>query len=112
MNEAPHRVIGSLADGVATGLRGLGEAASGAVQAAGKAVMTGLDGPFKSITGMEGPHRAIDRLADGAHGAVNNWMGNGVIGSMRIAGEALMKALDHPLAQMKFGFPKLPRLGR
>lgn len=113
MDGAPHRVIGSLLDGVATGVRGLGEAATGALQGAGKAVMTGLDGPFRSITGMEGPHRAVDHLADGAHDSVNNAMGNGFIGSVRIAGEAIMKALDHPLEQLKLvGRFKLPKIGK
>lgn len=115
MDQYLHRVVGSLADGILDGARGLGEAATGAVQGAGKAVMTGLDGPFKTVTGMEGPHRIVDRLADGAHDGVNNAVGNGLIGSIRIAGEAIMKALDHPLQQLKLGrmgLPKLPKFGR
>lgn len=110
MDQYPHRVVGSLADGVADGARGLGEAATGALQSAGKAVMEGLDGPFRSITGMEGPHRIIDRLADGAHDAVNNAAGTGLIGSIKMAGESLMKALDHPLQQLKLGRIKLPKI--
>ena len=112
MEQYPHRVAGSLVDGVATGVKGLGEAATGALQGAGKAVMDGLDKPFETVTGMEGPHRVIDRLADGAHDAVNNAMGNGLIGSVKMAGESIMKALDHPLEQLKMGRLKLPKLGR
>lgn len=115
MEGYPHRVVGSLVDGVAEGVKGLGEAATGALQGAGKAVMTGLDGPFKSITGMEGPHRIVDRMADGVHDSVNNAVGDGIIGSVRIAGEAIMDALDHPMEQLKLGrigLPKLPKLGR
>jgi len=115
MEGYPHRVVGSLADGVLGGARGLGEAATGAIQGAGKAVMTGLDGPFKAVTGMEGPHRIIDRLADGVHDSVNNFASNGVIGSVKRAGEGIMEALDHPLEQLKLGrlgLPKLPKLGR
>lgn len=99
--DTPHRVVDGIANGIAAGARGLGDAAISAVKGAGKAVMGALDKPFTQITGKEGPHRIIDRVADGAVSAGTNFVDSGVIGTAKAAGEGLMKALDQPLEQVK-----------
>lgn len=96
----PHRVVDSIADGIAGGAKGLIMAASNAAKGAGGAIMTGLDKPFAAITGKEGPHRIVDRLANGAVDTVTNFVDGGVIGGMQSAGETLMKAMDQPPEQI------------
>lgn len=97
----PHRLLDSIADGLVGGVDGFGNAAVSAVQNAGKAVMGGLDKPFSAVTGREGPHRIIDRAADGATDAVKNIASTGFVGSIRTLGKGIMSALDHPLEQIK-----------
>lgn len=99
----PHRVVDSLADGIANGARGLIGGVSGAVRGVGKSVMGALDKPFAAVTHKEGPHRVLDRAADGALDAVENLAEQGVIGTAQKAGGAVMRALDHPVEQ--FGVP-------
>lgn len=96
----PHRVLDSIADGIADGAKGLIMAGSNAMKGAGSAIMSGLDKPFAAVTGKEGPHRMVDRLANGAVDTATNFVDQGVIGGVQAAGETLMKALDHPPEQV------------
>lgn len=104
----PHRVVDEIADGLVDGANNLGQSAAGAVKGAGETIMRGLDGPFKAITGKEGPHRIIDRFFDGTIDAISQFAGQGVLGSIKREGEAIMRALDQPPEQI--GFP--PDLGK
>ncbi len=97
----PHRLVDSIVDGLVSGIDGFGNAAISAVQNAGKAVMSGLDKPFSAVTDREGPHRIIDRAADGATGAIRNIASTGFVGSIKTTGKGIMSALDHPLEQIK-----------
>lgn len=96
----PHRVVDSLANGVAGGAKSLVDAGLNALKGAGETIMGGLDKPFAAVTGKEGPHRIVDRLADGAAGTIQNVVDSGIIGSAQHAGETIMKALDHPPEQV------------
>lgn len=107
--EAPHRMVGGLADSLANGAKGAISGVLGSVQNAGKSVMTGLDGPFHSVTGKEGPHRIVDRLADGAVNATTNLIEVGAIGTAQKLGEGVMKALDQPIEQLGT-LPTMPKL--
>lgn len=106
----PHRVLDSIADGVASGARSLFDAGLNALKGAGGTIMGGLDKPFAAITGKEGPHRIIDRLANGAADTAANVVDSGIIGSAQTAGEAIMKALDQPPEQIGIP-PDIERLG-
>lgn len=110
--KGPHRVIGEIADGLVDGISSLGTGAVNAVKGAGESVMSGLDKPFTEVTGEKGPHRAIDHVARGFIDAGTNFADRGIVGSVKIAGEGLMKALDHPLERLergKFAPPKILR---
>lgn len=96
----PHRVLDSIADGVVDGVKSLFDAGASAFKSAGETIMGGLDKPFAAITGKEGPHRIVDRLADGALNTVTGFVDNGIIAGAKNAGEAVMKALDHPPEQI------------
>lgn len=109
MEGTPHRVIGSIADGIADGARGLVDSAALAFKGAGESIMRAADGPFKAITGKEGPHRIIDRLADGVIDTSLNFIDAGIIGTAKKAGETVMRALDHLPEQTGIP-PKLPTL--
>ena len=110
--EGPHRVIGNIVDGIASGINGLGNGVVNAVKGVGESVMSALDKPFTGVTGMQGPHRAIDHVAKGAIDAGVNFASRGIIGSVKIAGEGLMEALDHPLEQISKGKFELPKILR
>lgn len=97
----PHRLVDSVADGLVGGADNFGNSAVGAVQNAGKAVMSGLDKPFTMITGREGPHRILDRAADGVTNAFKNFASTGVVGSIQTLGKGIMSALDQPIEQIK-----------
>lgn len=108
--EYPHRVVGDALNGLANSVEGIGNSAVRTVEDVGESVMDALDKPFTEITGMEGPHRAVDKAAKGAIDAGVNFASRGIIGSVRSAGEGIMKALDHPLEQIgkgKFEFPDI-----
>lgn len=96
----PHRVVDSIADGIVDGAKSLFDAGANALKGAGETIMGGLDKPFAAFTGKEGPHRIIDRFADGALDAVTNFVDSGIIESTKKAGEAVMRALDHPPEQI------------
>jgi len=104
----PHRVVDSIANGVANGVTGLISAGANAVKGAAETVMKALDTPFTQVTGKEGPHRIIDRAADGAVDAAVNLIDAGAIGTAKKVGEGVMKALDQPPEQI--GIP--PELGK
>lgn len=107
---APHRVVDDIADGVVNAANGLGNSLAGAIRGAGKSIMGALDKPFTAITGKEGPHHIIDRLVDGAVDTIVNIGSDGMVGSAKKAGEAVMKALDQPVEQVGIP-PKLEGLG-
>ena len=107
--EGPHRVIGKILNGLAAGIDGLGNGAVGAIKGAGESVMSALDKPFTDVTGMQGPHRAIDKAVKGAIDAGVNFASQGIIGSAKTAGEGLMETLDHPLEQIGKGKVELPK---
>lgn len=110
--KGPHRVIGDIANGIADGIDSLGNGAVRAIEGAGESLMSALDKPFTDVTGMQGPHRVIDRAARGAIDAGVNFASRGVIGSVKTAGEGLMEALDHPLEQIGKGKIELPKILR
>lgn len=106
----PHRVVDSIFDGIASGAKGLISAGSSAVKGAGSSLMNALDKPFAAITGKEGPHRIVDRAANGAADTVTNFVDDGIIGGMQSAGESLMRALDQPPEQIGLP-PDIERTG-
>jgi len=110
--EGPHRVIGNILDGIANGINGLGNGIVGAVKSVGESLMGALDKPFTGVTGMQGPHRAIDKAAKGAIDAGVNFASQGVIGGAKTLGEGLMETLDHPLEQIGKGKFELPKIGK
>lgn len=97
----PHRVVDDVINGFANGAKGFVGGTAGAVKGAGKSIMGALDKGFTQVTGKVGPHRIIDRVADGIIDAGVNFTNQGLIGSAQIAGEAVMKALDQPVEQVK-----------
>ncbi len=107
--EGPHRVIGNFLDGVANGVDSLGNGAVRTIEDAGEGVMSALDKPFTEVTGMQGPHRAVDRAAKGFLDATANLGSRGIVGSAKEAGEGIMRALDHPLEQLDKGKLELPK---
>ncbi len=110
----PHRVVGSVADGLANGVRGVGNGLVGTAKSLGSTVMSALDKPFEMVTGKEGPHRIVDRWVNGTVGAGVNAVDNGVMGSLKQEGEAIMHALDQPPEQTglppDLGSLQIPRL--
>ena len=96
----PHRVVDSIANGIANGAEGLINAGANALKDAGHAIMSGLDKPFTAVTKREGPHHIIGRAADGAVETVQRGVDEGIIGSAKRAGEGIMSALDHPPEQV------------
>jgi hypothetical protein len=92
----PHRVIGGVADSLASGVRGVGNSLSGTVQGFGGQIMGVLDKPFGMVTQKEGPHRIIDRFLNGSVSAAKNVVDNGVMGSLQTEGQAIMHAMDQP----------------
>lgn len=110
-----HRAVDNVLDGVANGATGVVNSIAGAFRGAGASIMGGLDKPFSDLTGKQGPHRMIDRAANGVLNAGTNFFNNGVVGSMRTAGKGVMAALDHPLEQLgmgKTGKMELPKIFR
>lgn len=109
MNGAPHRKVDEVATGLIDAVRGVGNSVTGSVKGAGEKIMRALDEPFTAVTGKKGPHRIAHQLADGAIDAGVNFVDKGVIGSVQIAGEAVMKALDQVPEQTGIP-PELPKL--
>lgn len=104
--EYPHRVVGEGLDSVVNGINSAGRSVVGAVQQAGKSIVLGLDKPFRSVTGKEGPIMIIDKLGDGAVNAAENVAERGFFGTIQTAGSGIQKALDHPLNQISSGMGK------
>lgn len=96
----PHRVVGNVLDGLASGVRGIGNGLVGSAKGMGGQVMSALDKPFAMVTGKEGPHRLLDRLVNGSVDAGVNAVDNGLMGSLQKEGEAIMRAMDHPSEQV------------
>lgn len=109
MNGAPHRKVDEVAIGLIDAVRGVGNSFSGNVKAVGEKLMRALDEPFGAVTDKEGPHRVAHRLVSGFIDAGVNFVDTGIIGSVKIAGEAVMKALDHVPEQTGIP-PELPKL--
>jgi phage-related protein len=105
----PHRAVDSVARGLVDGVQEVLDGGANAVKSAGASIMNGLDKPFNMIfKGKQGPHRAIGRLADGAVNSAQHAVDQGVIGTVKTAGEGVMRALDYLPEQT--GFP--PDLGK
>ena len=105
----PHRIVGDIADGLVDAVRGIGNSATSSVKGAGEKIMKALDEPFAAVTGKEGPHRIVDRLARGAIDAGVNFVDSGIVGSTKMVGKAIMEAFDHLPEQTGIP-PKLPTL--
>lgn len=107
---APHRAADEILDGFATGATGFVNSAANTVKSTGESVMRGLDKPFTDLTGRQGPHRVVARLADGIVDAGVNFVNAGIVGSIKMAGDAFMSALDQPIEQLKIpaGLGKIP----
>lgn len=105
-----HRVAANIMDGLADAVTGFVNQVATTIKTPGEAVMKGLDKPFTEITGKEGPHRVVDIVADGAIDAGVNFINQGVVGSARKFGDAVMAALDQPLQQTGLGKIELPRI--
>lgn len=98
--DGPHRMLGSIADGVLGGARSFVHSAANTMKGAGGEVSRGLDKPFTEITGLEGPHRIVDQVANGVIDSGVNFVDQGVLGSIQSLGNSAMAALDHPLKQI------------
>lgn len=107
----PHEVFGKVADGVANGVRGVGNGLVGTLKGLGSNVQSALDTPFKMVApGREGPHRAADRLINGTVDAAVNAVDTGAMGSLQKEGAAIMRTLDQPAEAT--GMPPDIDLGR
>lgn len=95
--ERPHRVVGSVADGVLNGVQGLGDGLGNTIRQAGATLMNALDKPWEATLHIQGPHRIADRLANGTADALQSVFDQGVIGTTKKAGAGIMRALDQPL---------------
>ena len=101
------RIGDGLGSGVSSGFSGI----VSALQSAGKAVMSGLDEPFQKVTGKQGPHRILDRAADGLASATTNAINTGIIGSAESLAHGLTNAIDQPFEELAGGL-KLPKIGK
>lgn len=97
---APHRMVGRVLDGVLDGASASVRTLTGGCRAMGENLMSGLDGPVREVTGKTGPHRIIDSAMDGSVSAAENAICNGMIGSMKQAGEGIARGLDNPVEQI------------
>jgi hypothetical protein len=108
--ESPHRVVGGALENLANSINNIGDSATKTVEEVGETMMSALDKPFTGLTGIEGPHRAVDAAAKGAIDSGSIFFSEGIIGGAKTAGEGLMKTLDHPLEQIgkgKLGVPEV-----
>ena len=103
----PHRVVDSILDSAADGAKSLVSGVTGALTGLGEGLQTGLDKPWKSVGGPDQPLRIVDRLLDGALNATVNAVNQGAIETLKMGGESVAHALDHPVEN--FGIP--PALG-
>jgi len=92
--------VGDVADGLADGVRGVGNGMVSAAKGAGSQIMGALDKPFTKFTGKEGPHRIIDRFLNGTVDAGVNVVDVGGLRSIQDEGNAIMRAMDQPLEQI------------
>lgn len=103
----PHRVVDTILDSAAGGVKSAVGAVTNAAQSLGEGIQQGLDSPWKTVGGPEQPMRIVDRLLDGSLNAAEGFVNQGVLNSLQTGGEAVQSALDHPCDQ--FGIP--PSLG-
>lgn len=103
----PHRVVDSILDSAADGVKSLVSGVSGALTGLGEGIQTGLDQPWKAVGGPEQPLRIVDRILDGSLHAGVNAVNQGAIETLKMEGESVQAGLDHPVEQ--FGIP--PSLG-
>ena len=92
------KLPGELVDGVARGLTGgVKSAVSGiasTARGAGASIQNGVDVPFQAL-GLNGsPLRIIGHPLDGAVNAGENFVNNGVLGSVEILGDSITEDLD------------------
>lgn len=99
-NNAPHRMGSKMADDAANGVSQAIRDVGGTARQIGGTIMQTLDRPFQDVLGMKGPHRVVDSLANGGLRAGENFMTNGVIGSVKQLGEGISQALDQPMDQL------------
>ncbi len=110
--EYPHRVVGGVADGLVSGVRGLGNSLVGAVKGGGAALTSAIDRPFQMVMHKPGPIKVVDTLANSALDAGVNFVDKGIVGSVQIVGNGIMKALDQPLDEIGKGGFSMPKLRR
>ena len=103
----PHRVVDNILDSAVDGVKSLVSGVSGALTGLGEGIQSGLDQPWKAVGGPEQPLRIVDRLFDGGIQASVNAVNQGGLETLKMGGEAVQKAMDHPVEQ--FGIP--PALG-
>lgn len=109
ITDTPHRMIDSVAGSITNGAQGMVGSLASTIRGAGGTLMRELDKPFTSITGKEGPHRVIGRLADGAVDTAAYFVNTGLIGTVQKGAESIMRALDQPVEQIGFP-PKFPKM--
>jgi phage-related protein len=105
--ESPNNVVNGVLDGLANGVKGAVNGVLGAFQGVGKTVVNGLDKPFYAITKKQGPLHIVDRAADGVKNGTENFIDNGIIGSLQDVGHGINNALQHPIDQIAGGI-KMP----
>lgn len=103
----PHRFVSNLLDGLVSAAEGVGTTVNQGLQSVGGGIQRGLDTPFQAFGGPEQPLRIADRILDGTLGAIDHAANRGGFDSLKMAGEALARGLDHPSEQ--FGIP--PEIG-
>lgn len=103
----PHRVVDGILDSAANGVKSLVSGVSGALTGLGEGIQSGLDQPWKAVGGPEQPLRIVDRLLDGGIQATVNAVNQGGLETLKLSGEAVQSAMDHPVEN--FGIP--PALG-
>lgn len=103
----PHRVVDSILDSAADGVKSLVSGVSGALSGLGEGIQSGLDQPWKAMGAPEQPLRIVDRVLGGALHATVNGVNQGAIETLKMGGESVQAGLDHPVEQ--FGIP--PSLG-
>ena len=95
--ETPHRVIGNMADDLASGAKDVVSDVAGIVKGTGNTINKTVDKPFRALIGIEGPQHIVGDVIDGFIDGATNFINQGVIGSAQEVGQGFVKALDEPV---------------